>query len=275
MNPNSIDTGMTGFTELLALIAEHGGTPEATPVGIETDKNLIVVALVAAGFTVYPLNPRAVARYRERHSQSGCKSDARDAALLADVMRTDRHQHRPMPAITEHGLALKALARQHQEAIWAWHDVLNRLRSLLMEFYPQAVQAFPNLKHKAAIEVLALAPTPTKARMLTRQGLVAALLLRKPVLADDAVVAVAGHRQRPGAADRQVLPGRRVEAEDDLPVLPLRLADLRAGARRLVPGEDVVGRGSPGRCRDPTDRGSQDDECRRRRTRGRSEGLVR
>lgn len=170
-----IDTGVTGFTELLALIAEHGGTPEATPVGIETDKNLIVVALVAAGFTVSPLNPRAVARYRERHSQSGCKSDARDAALLADVMRTDRHQHRPMPAITEHGLALKALARQHQEAIWAWHDVLNRLRSLLMEFYPQAVQAFPNLKHKAAIEVLALAPTPTKARMLTRRGLVAAL----------------------------------------------------------------------------------------------------
>lgn len=170
-----IDTGPTGFTELLALVAEHGGSPDTTPVGIETDKNLLVVALIEAGYTVFPLNPRAVARYRERHCQSGRKSDARDAALLADVMRTDRHQHRPMPVISKQGLALKALARQHQEAIWAWHDLLNRLRSLLVEFYPQALQAFPNLKHKAAIEVLALAPTPTKAKKLTRRRLVAAL----------------------------------------------------------------------------------------------------
>lgn len=104
-----IDTGVAGVTELLALIAEHGGSPEQSPVGIETDKNLLVVALVAAGFTVYPLNPRAVARYRERHSQSGRKSDARDAALLADVLRTDRHLHRPMPAISEQGLALEGV----------------------------------------------------------------------------------------------------------------------------------------------------------------------
>jgi len=57
------------------------------PVAIETDKNLIVVALQAAGLTVFPINPRAVARYRERHGQSGKKSDPGDAALLADVLR--------------------------------------------------------------------------------------------------------------------------------------------------------------------------------------------
>lgn len=66
-----IDTGATGFNTMLALIAEHGGSVEDTPIAIETDKNLLVVAAAEAGFTVYPINPRAVARYRERHSQSG------------------------------------------------------------------------------------------------------------------------------------------------------------------------------------------------------------
>lgn len=74
--------------------------------------------------------------------------------------------------MSDQALAIKALARQHQEAIWAWHDALNRLRSLLLELYPQALQPFPNLKHKAAIAVLTLAPTPSKAKTLTRRRVV-------------------------------------------------------------------------------------------------------
>ena len=73
-----------GFSELLELIAAHGGTPETVPVAIETDKNLIVVALTAAGFTVYPINPRAATRYRERHRQAGGKSDAVDADSVGE-----------------------------------------------------------------------------------------------------------------------------------------------------------------------------------------------
>ncbi|MCK3770976.1 IS110 family transposase, partial [Microbacterium aerolatum] len=81
----------SGFSELLGLIAEYGGDSDSTPVAIETDKNLFVVALAGAGFTVYPINPRALARYRERHGQSGGKSDPADAIALAHVLRTDRH----------------------------------------------------------------------------------------------------------------------------------------------------------------------------------------
>jgi transposase len=108
-----IGTGAAGFFELLALIAEHGGTAVDTSVAIETDKNLLVVALVDAGFTVYPINPRAVARYRERHGQAGGKSDPGDAATPANILRTDRATHRTLPATTEHARAVKALARQH------------------------------------------------------------------------------------------------------------------------------------------------------------------
>lgn len=150
-----IDTGTAGLTALLEVIAESGGTPDTTPIAIETDKNLLVVALVEAGFTVYPINPRAVARYRERHGQAGGKSDPNDAAILANILRTDRAMHRPMPATTEHAHAVKAPARQHQEAIWAMHQTISRLRSVLLEFYPAALQAFPKLTPRTAVAMLA------------------------------------------------------------------------------------------------------------------------
>lgn len=170
-----IDVGVVGFGQLMALLAEHSHDPVSVPVAIETDKNLIVVALQAAGLTVYPINPRAVARYRERHGQAGKKSDPGDAALLADVLRTDRHQHRALPDISHRGQAVKVLARQHQEAIWSLHQTTSRLRSALLEFYPQALQAFPNLKHKAALTILAAASTPQLGAQMTSRKIVALL----------------------------------------------------------------------------------------------------
>jgi len=83
--------------------------------------------------------------------------------------------HRPLPALSEHARAIKALARQHQEAIWALHQTISRLRSVLLEFYPQALQAFPTLKHKSALTVLAAAPSPEDAQRLTRRRLVSLL----------------------------------------------------------------------------------------------------
>lgn len=137
-----------------------------------------------------------MARYRERHGQAGAKSDAKDAAVLADILRTDRHQHRPLPKTSEQALAVKALARQHQEAIWALHQTISRLRSVLLEFYPQAIAAFPHLKHHAALAVLAAAPTPTAARRLTQRRVVALLhhagRRNDPGLAESIVAAMRG-----------------------------------------------------------------------------------
>jgi transposase len=92
--------GVTGIARLHALIGEHLGEdaePGQVAVGIETDRGPWVQALVAAGYTVYAVNPRQVARYRERHGTSGAKSDPQDAHTLADVVRTDRHQLRRSP----------------------------------------------------------------------------------------------------------------------------------------------------------------------------------
>ncbi|NNG18803.1 IS110 family transposase [Naumannella sp. ID2617S] len=227
-----VEANLAGYTELVELISAHGGSPEQTPVAIETDKNLFVVALAGAGFTVYPINPRAVARYRERHGQAGSKSDAKDAAVLAHILRTDAHVHRPLPATTEHASAIKALSRQHQEAIWAMHQTISRLRSVLLEFYPQALQAFPKLKHHAATTVLAAAPTPAAGMRLTRRRVEA--LLHK-----------CGRRNDPGLAD-QILANLRTptlrqppSVEAALGLTVTGLVDIIAAMRAAVDALEV------------------------------------
>ena len=100
-------------------------------VGVETDRGLLVGALVAAGYQVYAVDPRAVDRYRDRHGQAGAKSDAGDARVLADLVRTDRHQHRRVAGDSELGEAIKILARSHQNLIWTRQRLANQLRSTL------------------------------------------------------------------------------------------------------------------------------------------------
>nr|WP_242619045.1 IS110 family transposase [Actinomadura fibrosa] len=176
------------MTELLAEQAENAG-PTGIDIAIETDKGLLVTSLVAAGFTVFAINPRAVARYRERHAQAGGKSDPGDAAVLADILHIDRHRHRQLPADTALARGIKAAARQHKEAIWARQQTVSRLRSLLRDYYPAALLTFPKLTHAAALTVLRAAPTPKAAARLS-PARVTTLLHQ------------AGRRNDPGLAER-------------------------------------------------------------------------
>jgi len=100
--------GIRGFHEL---VAAHVEEPSQVVIGIETDRGLWVQALGAAGYQVFAVNPLAVARYRDRHQVSGAKSDAGDAKLLADLVRTDRHNHRPLAGDSPDVEAIKVLAR--------------------------------------------------------------------------------------------------------------------------------------------------------------------
>ena len=136
-------------------------------IGIETDRGLWVQALGAAGYQVYAINPLAVARYRDRHQVSGAKSDAGDAKLLADLVRTDRHNHRPLAGDSPDVEAIKVLARAHQNLIWARTRHTNALRSALREYYPVALEAFDDLHDRDALAVLGRAPTPAEAAHLS------------------------------------------------------------------------------------------------------------
>jgi transposase len=167
--------GLDGVAMLHALLGDHAERSEDVVVGIETDRGLLVTALVAAGYQVYAINPLAAARYRERHTTSRAKSDRGDAKVLADLVRTDRHNHRPVAADSELLEAIKVLARAHQSLIWSRGRQLNALRSSLREFYPGALGAFEELGHPDALAVLAVAPDPDHGRRLSTSQIAVAL----------------------------------------------------------------------------------------------------
>jgi transposase len=171
-----VPEGLAGLGVLHELLAAHAEDPAEVVVGTETDRGLFVGALVAAGYQVYAVNPLAVSRYRDRHRTSGAKSDPGDAKVLADLVRTDRHNHRPVAGDSELAEAIKILARAHQSLVWTRQRQLNQLRSLLREFYPGALAAFGgDLGGRDALAVLQLAPTPTLGRQLSRAKLAATL----------------------------------------------------------------------------------------------------
>ena len=171
--------GLTGIGQFHDMIAMHADEPNEVIVGIEKDHGLWVGALAASGYQVYAINPMAVARYRERHSVSGAKSDAADAKLLADLVRTDRHNHRLLDGDSDQAEAIKVLARAHQNLIWTRARQIAALRAALLEYYPAALQAFPNLgdrdRDRDALAVLGRAPTPDQGARLSVSKIGAAL----------------------------------------------------------------------------------------------------
>ncbi len=169
-----------GFAALLELLASAGDSSEQSiPVAIETPRGLLVASLRATGRPIYAINPMAVARYRERSSQSRKKSDHGDAMVLANILRTDAHAHRTLPADTDLVRAIGVLARAQQDATWRRTRASNELRSLLREYFPGFLAAFAHrtgfLMAPEARAILALAPTPTAAIKASKARLAAAL----------------------------------------------------------------------------------------------------
>ncbi|MGC1238297.1 MAG: IS110 family transposase [Acidimicrobiales bacterium] len=174
-----IPDALAGGNLLHAMIAEHLGeedNAESVIVGIETERGLLVTALVAAGYKVFAVNPLAASRYRERHHVSGAKSDPGDAKVLADLVRTDRQNHRALAGDSVLSDAIKLLARTHQNTIWECQRQVNTLRSALKDYYPGALEAFgTELSGLDAVAILAIAPTPARGRTLSKARIETAL----------------------------------------------------------------------------------------------------
>ncbi|WP_210035274.1 IS110 family transposase [Pseudonocardia parietis] len=204
--------GLAGVARLHELIAAHlpdtdpelGTEPEDEDdaaarvwVGIETERGPWVQALVAAGYRVFPINPRQVARYRERHSNAGAKSDAADAHSLADMVRTDGHQLRPIAGDSERAAGIKVLSRAHQRLIRDRTRQVLRLRQTLLEYFPAALDAFDDLTRADTVELLAKAPDPAAAARLTRAQIGAAMRRARRRGIEDKAAAVAAALRRP------------------------------------------------------------------------------
>lgn len=176
-----IDDSLAGLNKLHATIAGHAVDEGEIVVGIETAHGLVPRGLIAAGYDVYEINPLAANRYRDRHHLSGAKSDRADARMLADLVRTDRHNHRLHVGDSELCESIKVLARGHKTLIRARLQHFNHLRSTLRVYFPAALTAFPRLCLAGELEsaeglaLLARAAQPAAARGLTVAQIVAVL----------------------------------------------------------------------------------------------------
>jgi transposase len=170
--------GVAGIARLHAMIgAQLGEDAEQAQVmvGIETDRGPWVAALVAAGYTVFAINPLQAARYRERLSVSGAKSDPADAHTLANAVRADSHQLRPVAGDSAEAEAVKVVTRAHKTLIWERTRHTQRLRHALREYFPAALEAFTDLDATDALELLGKAPDPASAARLSLNQIRAAL----------------------------------------------------------------------------------------------------
>ncbi len=171
--------GAAGMAQLHGLIGQF--VPEddmdsaEVVIGIETDRGPWVAALAAAGYTVFPVNPLQASRYRERHGVSGAKSDAGDAHMLADMVRTGSRQLRAAAGDSPEAAGIKVLARTHKTLIWERTRAVQRLRHQLREYFPAALEAFEDLDAPGTLELLGKAPEPARAAKLTRAQVSAAL----------------------------------------------------------------------------------------------------
>jgi len=170
--------GISGISRLHGLVGKflpEDGDAAGVKIGIETDRGPWVAALVASGYQVYAINPLQSARAREGQGVSGAKSDAGDAHVLADLVRTHSHQLRTVAGDSEQAGAVKVLTRMHQTLIWDRTRQVLRLRSSLREFFPAALEAYEDLASRDVLELLTKAPEPDSAAALTRAQITAAL----------------------------------------------------------------------------------------------------
>jgi len=173
--PEGVD-GLARFHELVGSCWGEDSEPDPAlvVVVIETDRGAWVKALAAAGYRVYPANPKQAARHKETVAVSGKKDDFFDAACLADMGRTRRHQMREL-ADSDTAEAVKIAARAHQKLVWERTRQLLRMRSALREYFPAALEAVEDLDAPEVLELLGKAPDPARAAKLTRAQVSAAL----------------------------------------------------------------------------------------------------
>jgi len=136
-------------------------------IAVETNQGLAVEQLLAAGYSVYPVNPKSAKRYRERKAPTGVKDDRRDAWSLADALRVDGHGWKPLapddPLVAE----LRLLTRDESALIEQRTGLINQLQSALCDYYPAALEAFPDWTCPGTWTFVATFPTPVQ---LARAG---------------------------------------------------------------------------------------------------------
>jgi len=164
----SISHSPEGVVELFSHLEKFAISTKEALFAIEKPSGLLVGAILDKGFILYPINPKAVDRYRDRYKVSGKKDDFFDAKVLANILRTDRHNHRPLlpdSPLTRH---LKILTHQHESLSRLKRRIINQIISTLKDYYPVALEIFGKIDQQVTVNFLKKFPTPETFSKLTR-----------------------------------------------------------------------------------------------------------
>jgi transposase len=200
-----------------------GGQPQRVAVAIEVPRGAIVEGLVERGFPIFAINPKQLARFRDRHPMSGAKDDRRDAFVLADSVRTDQLSFRRVQLDEPQFLRLRELSRAEETRLEEFRRSANRLRDQLHRFYPQMLELCSAADEPWLWDLIDLAPTPAHATLLSEEQVQGVLKMHRirRVTAKEVLTCLQGSALpvAPGAAEAAqahcgfLLPCLRVLAE--------------------------------------------------------------
>jgi len=153
-----------GLAELCSwLLTMTRAAPTAIAVAIEVPHGPIVEVLLERGFGVYAINPKQLDRFRDRFTVAGAKDDRRDAHVLGDSLRTDRHCFRQLSAEV---IELREWSRMSEDLQQERNRLANRVHEQLWRYYPQALAIGDDLAADWFLQLWVAAPTPATARRL-------------------------------------------------------------------------------------------------------------
>lgn len=145
------------------------GSPEEVAIAIEVPRGPVVETFLERGFCLFSLNPKQLDRFRDRHTVAGAKDDRRDALVLADSLRTDEPAFRRLSPDDPTTVKLRELSRMEEDLEVEARRLTNRLREQLHRFYAQALLLCPAADEPWLWSLLKIAPTPERARRLSRR----------------------------------------------------------------------------------------------------------
>lgn len=164
--------GGAGLGECFDWIVEKtGATPDKIAIAIETPHGPVVEAALERGFLVFAINPKQLDRFRDRFGVAGAKDDSRDARVLGDSLRTDRHAFRPLCADDPIIVELREWSRIAEDLKGERNRLTNRMRDQLWRYYPQALKLADDLGAEWFLKLWEQIPTPTKAKTFRKAAI--------------------------------------------------------------------------------------------------------
>jgi transposase len=161
-----------GLSELGSwLIERTNALPEQIAIAIEVPHGPIVEMLLERGFHVYAINPKQLDRFRDRFTVAGAKDDSRDAHVLADALRTDRHALRRLKPEDPIVIELREWSRMLEDLQQERTRLANRVRDQLWRYYPQALELTDDYAADWFLELWKMAPTPARAAQIKQTAI--------------------------------------------------------------------------------------------------------